>query len=55
MASTENTFSFEQIEVDSGIDATLTFEEINKKLEEYLLEKSIDTVQQTVFLTSLKR
>ena len=43
MASTENLFGFEQIEVDSGVDATLTFEEINKELEEYLLEKSIDT------------
>ena len=43
MASTENIFSFEQIEVDSGTDATLIFEEINKELEEYLLEKSIDT------------
>ena len=39
MASTENLFGFEQIEVDSGIDATLIFEEINKELEEYQLEK----------------
>ena len=43
MASTENLFGFEQIQVDSGVDATLIFEEINKELEEYLLEKSIDT------------
>ena len=43
MASTENLFGFEQIEVDSGVDATLIFEEINKELEEYLLEKSINT------------
>ena len=43
MASTENLFGFEQIEVNSGVDATLIFEEINKELEEYLLEKSINT------------
>ena len=43
MASTENLFGFEQIEVDSGVDTTLIFEEINKELEEYLLEKNIDT------------
>ena len=43
MASTENLFGFEQIEVNSGVDAKLIFEEINKELEEYLLEKSINT------------
>ena len=43
MTSTENLFGFKQIEVDSGVEVTLTFEEINKELEEYLLEKSIDT------------
>ena len=43
MASTENLFGFEQIEADSGVDATPIFEEINKELEECLLEKSINT------------
>ena len=43
MASTQNLFSFEQIEAGSGVDATLIFEEIDKELEEYLLENSIDT------------
>ena len=42
MTSTENLFGLKQIEVNIGADATLIFEEINKKLEEYLLEKSID-------------
>ena len=42
MISTENLFGFEQIEVDDEVDTTLIFEEINKELEEYLLEKSID-------------
>ena len=31
------------MEVSNKVDATLIFEEINKELEEYLLEKSIDT------------
>ena len=31
------------IEADSGVHPTVIFEEINKRLEEYLLEKSIDT------------
>ena len=43
MASSANFFGFEQIEADSGVDPTLIFEEINKELEEYLLEKSINT------------
>ena len=43
MASTQNLFSFEQIEAGSEVDPTLIFEEIDKELEEYLLEKSIDT------------
>ena len=43
MASTEDLFVFEEIEADSVIDATVIFEEINKELEEYLLEKNIDT------------
>ena len=42
MASTTNLFGFEQIEADSSVDTTFIFEEINKELEEYLLEKSID-------------
>ena len=43
MESTENLFGFEQIEVDSGVDTTSIFEEINKELEEYLLDKSTNT------------
>ena len=43
MASTENLFGFKQIQAGSGVDTTLIFEEINKQLEEYLLEKYIDT------------
>ena len=42
MASSTNPFGFEQIEPNSSVDATLIFEEINKELEEYQLEKSID-------------
>ena len=49
MESTENLFGFEQIEVDSGVDTTSIFEEINKELEEYLLDKSANT-DSTVFL-----
>ena len=40
LASTQNYFGFEQIEADSGVDATPIFEEIIKELEEYLLEKN---------------
>ena len=43
MESTENLFGFEQIEVDSGVDTTPIVEEINKELEEYLLDKSTNT------------
>ena len=43
MASSKNLFGFKQIEADNRVDATLIFEEINKELEEYLLEKSIVT------------
>ena len=43
MASTTNIFGFEQIEVDSSVNATLIFEEINKELGEYQQEKSTDT------------
>ena len=51
MASTTNLFGFEQIEVDSSVNATLIFKEINKELGEYQLKKSTDT-NSTVFLTS---
>ena len=44
VAPSKNFFGFEQIEADNLVfDATLIFEEINKELEEYLLEKSIKT------------
>ena len=43
MTSTENLFCFEQIEVNSEVDTTLIFEEISKELEEYLLEKNVNT------------
>ena len=43
MASTKNLFGFEQIEANNKVDTTLIFEEINKELEEYLLEKNVDT------------
>ena len=42
MASSTNLFGLEQLEADSSVDPILIFEEINKELEEYLLEKSID-------------
>ena len=43
MESTENLVCFEQIEVDRRVDTTPIFEEINKELEEYLLEKGSNT------------
>ena len=43
MSTTENLFGFEQISVNDKVETTLIFEEINKELEEYLLEKSIAT------------
>ena len=43
MVSSTNLFGFEQIEADTGVQPTAIFEESNKKLEEYLFEKSIDT------------
>ena len=43
MTSTGNLFCFEQIEVNSEVDTTLIFEEISKELEEYLLEKNVNT------------
>ena len=39
MASITNLFGVAQIEGYSGVDPTLIFKEINKDLEEYLLEK----------------
>ena len=33
MASTENLFGFKEIEVDSGVDTTLIFEEIIRNLK----------------------
>ena len=42
MATAKNIFGFEQIRVNDKADTILIFEEINKELEEYLLEKSID-------------
>ena len=42
MSTTENLFGFEQVRVNDKVETTLIFEEINKKLEEYLLEKSND-------------
>ena len=43
MSTTENFFGFEQISVNDKVETILIFEEITKELEEYLLEKSIDT------------
>ena len=43
IVSTTNLFGFEQIESKSIVDTTLIFEEINKELEENLLEKRIGT------------
>ena len=54
MASTENLLAFEQIEVKSGVDAILIFEQINKELEEYLLEKGIDTDSKDIVFDFLK-
>ena len=43
MASTAILFGLEQIKANSGANTTLIFEEINKELEEHLLEQSINT------------
>ena len=43
MASTKNFFGLEQIEANSVVDPTPIFEEIDKELEKYLLEKSINS------------
>ena len=42
MSTTENLFGFEHVRVNDKVETTLIFEEINKELEEYLLEKSND-------------
>ena len=42
MATAKNLFRFEQIRVNDQVEATLIFKEINKELEEYILEKSND-------------
>ena len=52
MASSTNLFGLEQLEADSSVDPILIFEEINKELEEYLLEKSIDIDSTDGVLTS---
>ena len=43
------------LEADSGVHPTVIFEEINKRLEEYLLEKSIDTDSTGSVFDFLKR
>ena len=43
MTSITNLFGLEQIEGNSSVEPTLILGEINKELEEYMLEKSIDT------------
>ena len=43
MASTAILFGLEQIKANSSANTTLIFEEINKELEEHLLEQSINT------------
>lgn len=48
MASGDLLFELEDLEekkidIGTSVDATLIFEKINKKLKEYLLEKSIDS------------
>ena len=43
MASTKNFFGLEQIEATSVVDPTPILEEIDKELEKYLLEKSINS------------
>ena len=49
MLTTENLFGFEQIRVNDKVATPLIFEEINKELEEYLLEKSNDADSTGVF------
>ena len=43
METSQSLFGFPQIGIDSVTDSTLTFEEITKELEEYLLEESDNT------------
>ena len=40
MESSRNLFGLEQIDDKKILDISLTFEEINRELQEYLLEKS---------------
>ena len=42
MESSRNLFGLEQIDDKKILDISLTFEEINRELQEYLLEKSED-------------
>ena len=49
MSTTENLFGFEQIRVNDKVETALIFEEINKELEEYLLEKSNNANSTDVF------
>ena len=49
MSTTENLFGFEQIRVNDKVETALIFEEINKELEEYLLEKSNNADSTGVF------
>ena len=43
MESSRNLFGLEQIDDKKILDISLTFEEINRELQEYLLEKSEDS------------
>ena len=43
MESSEDLFSYEQIEADTKIDIKLLFEEIRKEVDKYLPEQSNDT------------
>ena len=42
MSTIQNLFGFEQTGVSDKVETMLIFEEINKELEEYLLEKNKD-------------
>ena len=56
MESSTNLFGLEQIDDKKILDTSLIFEEINRELEEYLLEKSEDsdsTDEVFVFLKEL--
>ena len=43
MESSEDRFSYEQIEADTKIDIKLLFEEIRKEVDKYLPKQSDDT------------